>query len=109
VEYDPTGWHRSPGGLPPGFQTVEPFPGLRPSVPPRHRVPAPPLPVPTPIVEVAEIQAVAAIAPEVVHDRTGIEHDRLSDHTVADIDGGLSLVGRWLLRFWLRITVTQRR
>jgi hypothetical protein len=23
----------------------------------------------------------------------------------ADVDGGLSLVGRWLIRFWLRITV----
>jgi hypothetical protein len=25
--------------------------------------------------------------------------------TITDIDGGLSLLGRWLIRFWLRISV----
>ena len=29
--------------------------------------------------------------------------------TITDIDGGLSVLVRWMIRFWLRITIRRRR
>jgi hypothetical protein len=77
--------------LHPGYGTVWPPP----PPPSRRRTPAP---------EVVEAEVVEAEVVEPIE----VKPIETNDTTITDIDGGLSLLGRWLIRFWLRIHVQRR-
>ena len=54
-----------------------------------------------PATEVVGVEQAGAARPEVAD----ADHDEWHDHTdttITDVDGGINLLGRWLIRFWLR-------
>jgi hypothetical protein len=94
--YDPTGWHRPPGALPP--IRVAPYALLIP----------PPAPASAAPVEVVEVQADAN------RGQTGMEHDRIEvdrnpeSETRVDVAGGFTL-RTWIVRFWLAVSIRRRK
>jgi hypothetical protein len=62
-----------------------------------------PAPAPAPSTDV-ESDAAEVIE---VHDRTGLDQDQTTTDIAAH--GGLSVLGRWLVRFWLRFSIHRRR
>jgi hypothetical protein len=49
-------------------------------------------------------EVVPEVVPEVV-ERVNGPMGHMTPETITDIDGGLHLLGKWLIRFWLRISV----
>jgi hypothetical protein len=66
------------------------------------------VPPPRPSTEVVEVQQADAPQPEIADTDHDEQHDH-ADTTITDIDGGINLLGRWWLRFWLRVAVHKRR
>jgi hypothetical protein len=58
-----------------------------------------------PSTEIAEVEVVELVEAEVAE----VEVEPVPETTVVDAAGGLSLLGRWLIRFWLRVTVRRTR